>query len=334
MSKQGAGKMIKLVSAFTRGFGQVALALGLACATAAAMAQTYPDKAIRMIVPFPPGATTDKVGRLMGQELSKRLKQPVVVQNVGGAGGAIGTRQVIGAPADGYTLLTTTSAVMTVASQVSEAKFDPEKELVPIAFVGEAFSVIAVNPELPIHNLAELMDYAAKNPGKFNYGSAGYGSMGNIHFELLKYLTNLQVSHVPYRGGGPAITAAIAGEVQAVFDPAAMPLAQAGRLRPIAVHGPSRWSALPGVPTIAESGVRNWDLPIWYGLVAAAGTPPEIVAAVSRAWNEAMDDPAVQRQLEQVGISPRKESPEQLGTRISADLARIRGLLPKLRITQ
>ena len=298
---------------------------GIACESS--FAEQYPTRSIRNIVPFPPGATTDAVGRLMARELGKRLGQTVVVDNRGGAGGGLGTRIGAQAAANGYTLITTTNAVMTIVPQISDAGFDPFKDLVPVAFAGEAYSVLAVSPSLPVKSVGDLVAYAKRNPGKLNYGSAGVGSMAHIQMELLKMKTGIEIVHVPFQGGGPAIGAAIAGEVQAVFDLASFPHVESGRLRGLAVNGSDRWVGLPALPTMREAGVKEWNFSLWYALLAPAKTPEHVVKLISRHWADAMDDPQVNKQLRDLGLRPIKETPEMTAQRIRTDYKNMTELL-------
>lgn len=317
-----------------KAFREMLILLLVGAAMHAHCADSYPTRPVRNIVPFPPGATTDAVGRLMARELGKRLGQTVVVDNRGGAGGAIGTKIGANAAPDGYTIITTTSAVMTIVPQISEAGFDAFKDVVPVAFAGEAYSVLAVSPTLPAKSLDELIAYAKKNPGKLNYGSAGVGSMAHIQMEMLKLRAGIDIVHVPFQGGGPAIAAAIAGEVQAVFDLASYPQVDAGRLRGMAVNGPDRWPGLPNLPTMREAGIKNWNISLWYGLMAPSKTPAHIVRKLATLWSEAMDDPQVDKQLRDFGLRPIKESPEKFQERIKADYKTMTEVLNSAKIAR
>ncbi|MDB5414882.1 MAG: hypothetical protein JWR10_3217 [Rubritepida sp.] len=288
----------------------------------AAQAATYPDRALRYVVPFQAGALNDLLARHVARNLSPRLGQPVVVENRVGAGGAVGTQYVVQQPADGYTLLNSTSGVLCIVPHILDAPFDPFRDFTPVGFPGEGFTVLAVHPSLPVNTLPELVAYARANPGKLNYSSAGNGSFGHIQGELLKQLAEVDAVHVPFPGSAGALNSTIAGDTQFIFDSYALQHAQAGRLRAIAITGPGRWSEAPDLPNVKEVGLANWPVNPWWAILVKAGTPPKIVAALNRHLNEAFEDPALLEPLTKgLGLRPERLSPEQILEKIRHDHA-------------
>ena len=230
------------------------LLAGVALPSAAETADEYPSRPLHLISPFPPGGATDVLGRIIGEGLSRRLGQPVVVENRSGANGNIGMEYVGRAPADGYTLILATSGTWAVNPSLYKSPFDVVKDFVSIMQVSSSPGVLVVHPSLPVHTVQELIDYAKAHPGKLNYGSAGIGSFGQVSAVMFSLMSGTQMTHIPYKGGGPATTAAIAGEVQLLFNDAlaTMPFVTAGNLRAIAVTSRARMPLLPDVPTIDD----------------------------------------------------------------------------------
>jgi tripartite-type tricarboxylate transporter receptor subunit TctC len=252
-----------------------ALVLGL---TASAAAQDYPTKPIRLIIPFPPGGSNDVVGRMVALQLGDRLGKQVVVDNRGGAGGIIGTEAAAKSAPDGYTLL-----IISIAHAVSpwlyKLQYDPIKSFTPVAILASGPNVLVVNPELPVHSVPELIALAKQKPGELNYASAGIGSFQHLGGELFKLTAGVNIVHVPYKGGGPAMTDVLGGYTKIMFSSLVQttPFVLNGQLRALGTSGSKRNAALPDVPTIAEAGLRGYEATNWWGVVAPAGTPPAIV---------------------------------------------------------
>jgi len=243
-------------------------------------AQSYPARPIRMIVAYPPGGGTDIVGRMMGQKLGENLGQTVVVDNRGGATGNIGTEIAAHATADGYTLLMGNVAPNAInVSLFKKLPFDPVKDFAPVSLVAVTPNILVVQPSSPVKTVKDLIALAKSKPGTLNFPSAGVGSSSHLAGEMLKSIAGIDMVHVPYKGGGPALVALLSGQVQLMFAtlPAAMPHVKSGKLRPVAVTTSHRSQALPELPTIAESGVPGYEAATWYGLLAPAGTPKAIV---------------------------------------------------------
>ncbi len=298
------------------------IALGLGQA-GTALAQTYPNKPIRLIVPFAAGGTTDIVARAVSDALGRELGQPVVVENRGGGGGAIGADALAKSAPDGYTLgIATVSTMATNPATNAKNPYDPIKDFAPITNLVNVPNVLTVNPKVPAKNLKEFVALLKANPGKYSYASAGKGSISHLDGELFKYITKGDMVHVPYRGSGPALNDTLAGQVNAQFDnlPSSMPFIQAGKLRALAVAAPKRVEGLPDVPTFAEEGMKDMNNMAWYGLLAPAGTPPAIVARVHDAAIKALQDPAVKKRLHDSGAYPDGNTQQQFAAQIKREL--------------
>lgn len=302
------------------------IALALCSALPVLHAQTsYPNKPIRIIVPFTPAGTTDILARAIGQELSKAWGQSVVIENAPGAGGSLGSEKAAKALPDGYTLLM--GHIGTLAFNPSiypKLPYDPVKSFTPVALVANVANVLVINPALPAKNLSEFIALAKSKPGQFNYGSGGNGSAANIATEYFKQTSKIFVVHVPYRGTAPAVTDVIAGQTQMTFTgaPAVMPFVKSGQLRALAVSSSKRLDSLPDLPTIAESGYKGFEADQWYGVVAPAGTPREIVVKLNTQINLALASPELKARLVSEGASANPMSPEAFGTMIAKETAR------------
>src|SRR6188474_373120 len=259
----------------------------LAASCTAAFA-AYPDRPIRLIVAFEAGGSTDIIARLVGQKLGERLGQQVVIDNRGGAGGTIGTEIAARANPDGYTLtMGTTSTHVIAAGAYAKLKYDPVKDFEPLTLVATTPYLLVVNPGVKANTLKEFIALAKAQPGKLNYASAGTGTTTQLAMEMLKTAAGIDVVHVPYNGNGPANTATLGGQVQALFGsmPAVLTQAKAGRLRPLAVGTPKRSPSLPDVPSVAESGYPGFDASLWLAIMAPAGTPQAVIERLNRELN-------------------------------------------------
>src|SRR6266545_3046702 len=288
-------------------------ALTLALATAAA-AQDYPTKPVRLIVPFPPGAINDTIGRMIATQLSSRLGKQVAADNRAGAGGVVGTELAVNAPKDGYTLLVV-SLVSTVNPWLYKLPYDPIKSFEPITILAYAPNVLAVNPELPVKSVKELIALAKEKPGQLQYASGGVGSFQHLGGELFRLATGVDMLHVPFKGGGPAIIDVVGGHTKVAFATTitTTPHIRSGKLRALGVGGTSRSPVLPDVPTVAEAGVPGYDVANWIGIVAPAGTPAAIVAKVHGEILAIQDSPEVQKQLSSQGAEVMRMSSREFG---------------------
>jgi tripartite-type tricarboxylate transporter receptor subunit TctC len=298
-------------------FGICRAALALLCVLlpAAAVAQNYPSKPIRLIVAFPPGGSTDIIARIVGQKLGERLGQQVVIDNRGGAGGTIGTEIAARANPDGYTLtMGTTSTHVIAAGAYAKLKYDPVKDFEPITLVATTPYLLVVNPGVKANSLKEFIALAKSQPGKLNYASAGTGTTTQLAMEMLKTAAGIDIVHVPYNGNGPANTATLGGQVQALFGsmPAVLAQAKAGRLRPLAVGTPKRSPSLPDVPSVAESGYPGFDASLWLGFFAPKGTPAPILKRLQTELTSIAQSPEMKEQFERNGATALTTTPAEL----------------------
>ena len=286
-----------------------------------AQAQAYPNKPIKVVVGYAAGGAVDIVARTVGQALSASMGQPIVVENKPGAGTNIAVKSVIDAPADGYTLLMAANALAANMSLYQPQPFDAEKDLVPVSLVGRVPVVLAVNAATGPASLAKLIETAKAKPGTFFYASPGNGSTPHMAVELFEHAANISLTHVPYKGGAPAITDVIGGQVPMVAVNAleALPHVKGGRLRVIAVLSPNRSSVYPDVPTIAESGFPGFEASVWYGLVAPAATPKAVVARLHAEVQKALQTPEVRDRMTAVGGEVLPATAEQFGALIRSD---------------
>lgn len=292
---------------------------GLAAFAAPAVAADYPSQPIKMIVPFAPGGSTDIVARIVGQRMGEELGQTVIIENKAGAGGAIGAADAARAKPDGYTLSVATVSTMAVNPACrKDLPYDPLKDFVPVTNFANLPNVIVVNPKFPAKDLEGMVKELKANPGKYSYGSSGTCSINHLFGEAFKHATGTQMVHVPYKGSGPAVVDTVAGQVEVLFDnlPSSMNQISAGNLRPIAVAGPQRADVLKDIPTLGELGYPQLNQPAWYGLLAPAGTPPEIVKKLRDAAVVALKDPKVIKALEQQGATPSGNTPEEFAKEI------------------
>jgi tripartite-type tricarboxylate transporter receptor subunit TctC len=281
-----------------------------------AQAETWPSRAVTMIVPFAPGGTTDIVGRLVGQAMSDRLGQPFVVENVGGAGGTLGAANAAKAAADGYTIFLATVAHTMAPGIYKQLSYDFEKDFDPISTVVTVPNILIVNPSVPATNVAELIAYIKAHPGEVSYGSAGVGSTEHMSGALFKSLTGTDIVHVPYRGGALMLADLVAGHIQMSIETsgAATPLIKAGNVRALAVS-PARRSALfPDLPTLAESGLPGYDVSTWYGFLVPKGTPQDVRDKIYATLVAVLNSPDIVARLRDFGAEPGGEEPAQFAT--------------------
>jgi tripartite-type tricarboxylate transporter receptor subunit TctC len=288
---------------------------------AAAQAQTYPLKPIRVVVPLAPGGGNDTLARFISRQLSESLAQQVIVENRPGGGGLIGGEYVARAAPDGYTLVVGGSGLIAVT--LAYRKFDLQKDFTPIALIGEYASLLVVHPSLPVKTVADLIQLAKARPGQLNYGSAGTGSAGHLVMEMFRTRAGIDMVHVPYKGAGPAMTELMGGQVSMVFNNplGSIPLVKAGRLRPLAVSGLRRLPALPDVPTVAESGLPGFSATFFLGLMGPAGLSRDIVMRLNSETVRALQRRDVQDWLATQGMDPLGGSPEDFAARIRTDVA-------------
>jgi tripartite-type tricarboxylate transporter receptor subunit TctC len=289
---------------------------------AAAFAQNYPTRPIRLIVPFAPGGTSDLVGRVVGAKIGEGLGQTVVVDNRGGAGATLGTHLAAIAPADGYTILVSHIGLAINETLYPKRPYNAVKDLTPVARIGNTPNAVVVNNALPVKNLQAFLTLARKEPGKLDYGSGGVGSTGHLAVALFEHVGNLKFNHVPYKGGGPSVAATAAGEVHFAIPalPTAAPLVKAGRLRILAVTGARRSPSMPEVPTVAEAGLPDYEFNSWFGIFAPAKTPAPIISRLNGVIVKALAAPEVREQLAGAGLDPEPSTPEELGKILRSDV--------------
>jgi tripartite-type tricarboxylate transporter receptor subunit TctC len=300
----------------------VLLALAVSGNFDAARAQTYPNRTITLVIPFPPGGSTSIVGRLIADKMSQLLGQSIVVDNRGGAGGTVGTKAVTKSEPDGYTLLLGYTGTLAIGpSLYRNVGYDPRKDFAPIGMIGSAPSSLVAHPSFPAKTVAELIAYAKANPGKVNFGSAGVGTVGHITGEYFARAAGIQIVHIPYKGTGPAMSDLLGGHIPISFSPLATTSGnvKAGLLRALAVTSINRNKLLPDVPTMIEAGVPGFDASLAYGLVAPAGTPRPVIDRLSKALQEALASDEVKKQLELDGTEITASTPEQYADFIDKD---------------
>ena len=311
----------------------------LACvavlAVADANAQPYPNKPIRMIVPFPPGGPIDTMARLAGKFITDSVGQQVVVENRPGAGGVVGSDYVAKAAPDGYTLIMGNAGSHGINAAVyTKLPYDIQKDFAPVSQVAVAPNVMVINPSLPANSVAEFIAYAKANPGKLSYASGGNGSSAHMSMELFKSMSGIDIQHVPYKGSSPALTDVVSGQVVAFIGnmPPTVPLIKAGKLRALAVTTKSRSALMPELPTITEAGLPGFETVAWFGVLAPAGTPPDVVNRLSAEIAKIAKLPDIREKLVAMGAEPVGGTPEEFKAVIDRDIAKWKPLAQKVGI--
>jgi len=285
----------------------------------------FPERSVRIVVPFPAGGSNDVIARLVAQSLTEQWGQPVVVENRAGAGGNVGAEVVARAPADGYTLLLAAPGPLVVNQTLySKLNYDPAKDLKPIALIASVPIVLAVNPKVEAKSVAELIALAKAQPGKINFGSSGNGSTNHLAGELLKDLAKIEIVHVPYRGAAPAMNDLIAGHIPMMFDnmPAMKPQVAAGTVRALAVAGATRSKLFPELPTMIEAGVPGFEASAWFGLVAPAATPADVTQTIVAAVDKALKNPDMAKKFAELGAEPGTLSGDAFGDFLKSETAK------------
>jgi tripartite-type tricarboxylate transporter receptor subunit TctC len=309
--------------------GAVVTGLSVLLSPAPVAAQDFPNKPIRLIVPFPPGGPNDIIARVIGQRMSELIKQPVVIDNRGGQGGVLGTDAVAKAAPDGYTVAISSTGALAISPSMEKVAYDPRKDLQAVTLVAKVPEMLVVATNVPARDMNELIALARAQPGKLNFASSGPGSLPHLAGELLKLTAKIDIVHVPYRGAAPALNDLLGQQVQMAFLdlPVLLPQIKAGRLRGIAMGSPQRAPTAAEVPTTAEAGMPDLRVENWYGMVAPAGTPPAIVATLNRIATEAMRDPAVKDKLASQGAELIGDTPEHFRGFIDAEVRKWAGVI-------
>lgn len=316
-----------------------ALLTGVALATLLApnlaAGQAYPAKAIRMVVPFAPGGTSDIIGRTLGQRLSEAWKQPVIMDNRAGVAGSLGTAVVVKSPPDGYTLLVGNVGPVAVNNQIYTAvTYDPIKDFTPITLAVTAPQIVVVHPSVPAKNMKEFQALVKRLPGKITYGSSGPGSISHLSAELYKQLTKTDMLHVPFKASAFITTALVGGEIDAVFSDMAvvLPHVQANRLRALAVTGPKPTPLVPGVPTVAESGVPGFSMTSWWGIFGPGGMPQPVVTQLNSELTRILRTAEVQKTFANLGVDAATSTPDELSAMVKTEVAKYGKLIQSIGI--
>lgn len=307
-----------------KAFGAVLIALNLALWPTIASAQAFPSKVIRLIVPFPPGGPNDVIARVVAGRMSQILEQKIIVENKPGQGGVIGTDYVAKAKPDGYTIGIVSAGALAISPSMENVPYNTLKDIQPITLVAKVPEMLVVATNVPVSNLKELVAYAKAHPGTLNFASSGPGSLPQLAGELLKISAKIDIVHVPYRGAAPAINDLLSQQVQMVFLdlPVLLPQIKAGKLKPIAVGTTKRVASAPNVPTTAEEGFPQVQAENWYGMIAPAKTPPQVVATLNKAALEAMKDPQVIAKLASLGAMLVGDTPDQFRSFIADEMSK------------
>lgn len=295
----------------------------LAAFTCTASAQSWPEKPITFIVPFPPGGATDTVSRQIAAQVAPRLGQPIVVENRSGAGGTIGTNAIAKAAPDGYTIgLATTSAVAIAPSVYKDLPYESPKAFAPVIEIARGPYILSVRSSLPVQNMKEFIAHVRANPGKLNFGSPGKGTTHHLSTEMLSQVAGLNMVHVPYKGGTPAWAALVAGEIDVLFDtmPQPIPIWKGGKARALGVSGTRRLAALPDVATFAEQGIQGLEPHFFFGVLAPSGTPAPVVARLHAAYGEALRSPELREVFARLAIDPSPGTSQEFAARLASEV--------------
>lgn len=305
----------------TRFWKRLLAFLAVAVIAPSVMAQGYPDRPIKWIVPWPVGGGADVVARLISEEVSKKLGQPVIIFNQGGAGGNIGARAAANAKPDGYTIVFAYSGTHSINPHIYKSMPFEQSDFTPVIFLTSVPQVLVVNASVQAHSVKDLIALAKASPGDLKFASSGNGAINHLAGELFADMADIDLMHVPYKGGGPAAMAVLVGEVDMIFGEPSTLLVniRAGKLRAIAITSKRRSISLPDIPTISESGVPGYDVTSWNGVLAPAGTPPEVVARLNKAFNEVLADPEMRKRLLDLGYEPIGGEPEDFSKQIQSE---------------
>jgi tripartite-type tricarboxylate transporter receptor subunit TctC len=300
----------------------LALVIALSVSASAA-AQSWPQKPLRYIVPFPPGAFNDTLARTLSAELQKPLGQPVIVENRPGGNTIIATELAAKSPPDGYTLYGA-ALPFSVIQTLYKTSFDVTKDFAPITLAGVTPNLLVANPNAPVNSVKELIAYAKANPGKLNYASTGNGTSNHLSFELFKAMTGTQVTHIPYKGSAPAVTDLIGGQVQVMFDntPNVLPHVRSGKLKALAVSSKARTPLAPDVPSVDEAGVPGYDVGVWFGVLTVAGTPPDVIRRLNTEMVKILTSSEVKERFGKMGVEVIAGTPEQFSAFLKSEVER------------
>lgn len=303
--------------------------------SSATFGQSFPSRPVTMVVPFPPGGSVDTVARQIAAGLARHLGQNVLVENKSGAGGTIGSAAVAKAAPDGYTILLGTTSALAISPAVyKDVPYDPITSFVPLIEVTRGPFVLSVKPSLGVNDIQGLIALAKKNPGKLNAGSAGKGSVHHLALEIFKHAAGVDIVHIPFKGGAPAWTALLGGQIDLLFDSMPGPLLFPGRVKPLAIAGPERLPGLPGVPTFAEVGLAEVSTVFFWAIVAPAGTPPDIVGKLNAALGQTLRDPAVVDIFAKQSMETSPGTPEEIARFMQREVPRWRQAVEKAKLTQ
>ena len=303
------------------------VAITLSCLVAAsAWAQSYPTRAVRLVVPFAAGGSTDLIARIAAQQLGKELGQPVVVENVGGAAGALGTMQVMNASPDGYTLLIATVSTMIVYPAAHPKPQYALENFVPITNIASMPNVMSVNPKFPANNLTEFIAVLKANPDKYSFASSGVGSINHMLGESFQAYSGTKIVHVPYKGSGPAMQDVMGGQVDILFDqfPSSKNFIDTGKLKAIGAMSPQKIPGYPNVMTMEDAGMKGFTDEAWYGLLAPSKVPPEVIAKLTDAMKKTMANPELRQKLEQIGARPVGSAPAEFTAQVKSEIERMK----------
>lgn len=313
-----------MTTLFKRFFTVFFFGLGLLVGSLA-VAQEFPERTVRIVVPYPPGGFNDTLARVVGERLSKTWNQPVVVENRPGGNTTLGNNLVAKSPPDGYTILITPLPFSALPGLYGpQLPYDALKDFSPLVLAGNTQNVLTVRNDLPVNNVGELLDYARKNPGKLNYGSTGSGSSNHLSMELLMRMTDTKMTHIPYKGSAPATMAILAGEIDVLFDniPNSLPQLKAGKMKAIAVTGTQRSVLFPSIPTVAESGVPGYEVNVWFGMQLPGGTPKPLVERMNRDIVRVLKEPDIIKRFREQGVEVIASSPAAFSQLVQSEVVK------------